>query len=241
MLNIVKGINQLLESCLPSCCLLCHLPSKKSLICDYCLQDILTERSYCLHCGHELTETRPYCGSCLKHPFKFSHLHALGSYQPPFPQLIKQLKYNNQLLNADLLGQLLAQSVQQRYSKQELNSIDYFIPVPLHNKKLRKRGFNQSQLLLDAVLKKLDLVTPIMTLDRDKETNAQEGLSRSQRKRNLQGAFSLKYPTQLRDKSVVVIDDVVTTGATINALCQCLIKAKVKRIVVWCICRTELK
>lgn len=203
---------------------------------------MLTERTCCLHCGYPLTENRNHCGDCLKHNFLFNELHALSNYQPPFPQLIKQLKYHNQLINAELLGQLLARSIQQRYSQEKLLSIDYVIPVPLHNRKLRSRGFNQSKLISDALLKQLNLTTPSLIITRNKSTQAQEGLTRSQRKRNLNKAFALpdKLTEKVKNKKVVLIDDVVTTGATINALCEVLIKAQVKQIDVWCICRTEL-
>ena len=77
---------------------------------------------------------------------------------------------------------------------------------------------------------------------RNKVTSPQEGLSRSQRTFNLKNAFSVKAEDRenLKGKHVVLIDDVETTGATINSLCQCLLAAGVKRIDVWCICRTEL-
>jgi ComF family protein len=169
-------------------------------------------------------------------------LHAIASYQSPFPQLIKQLKYNHQLLYADLLGQLLADSIKQRYTMQQLQQIDYIIPVPLHRQKQRKRGFNQAQLIAEALTLHLPLKINQRSVIRNKLTNAQEGLSRSERMQNLKKAFSLsEYAvTDLAGKYIILIDDVVTTGATINSLCQCLFNANVRRIDVWCICRTEL-
>ena len=252
MKNILRFINDysqtLIEACLPSHCLLCHLPSKQSLICQLCYDAILTERPCCLHCGCGLASTQKFCGECLKHPFDFQQLHAIASYQDPFPELIKQLKYNNQLLYADLLGLLLANSIKQRYNPQQLQEIDYLIAVPLNIQKHRKRGFNQAQLINDALIKQLPTLsnaTPSMheqPIIRHKPTSALEGLSRTQRLLNLNNAFSLSAEAKiaLSGKYVVVIDDVVTTGATINSLCQSLLAANVKRIDVWCICRTEL-
>lgn len=232
------------EACLPSQCLLCHLPSQQSLICDSCYQATLVERPCCLHCGCGLSNTQPFCGECLKHAFDFNQLHAVASYQKPFPELIKQLKYQHQLIYADLLGLLLASSIKQRYDIQSLKKIDYLIPVPLHIKKLRKRGFNQTQLISNALLKHLSI--PMLGdqfIIRNKPTNAQEGLTRIQRSKNLSDAFSLTEVgiKILQGKNVVLLDDVVTTGATINSLCQCLLSADVKKIDVWCICRTELE
>lgn len=241
--HVYQQSRNLLEACLPSRCLLCHLSSNQSLICQYCYSAILTERPCCLHCGCGLANSQDFCGECLKHPFYFQQLHAIASYQSPFPELIKQLKYNNQLLYADLLGLLLASSIKQRYTTEQLKEIDFIIPVPLHITKQRKRGFNQAQLIVDALIKHLPLPTIVNTpLIRNKLTHAQEGLNRKQRTSNLKHAFSLNEQSSiaLKGKYIVLIDDVVTTGATINSLCQCLLAADVSRIDVWCICRTEL-
>lgn len=252
MKNILRSIHHhsqtFIEACLPSHCLLCRLPSKQALICKFCYDSILTERSCCLHCGCGLASSQTFCGECLKHPFDFQQLHAIASYQPPFPELIKQLKYNSQLLYADLLGLLLANSIKQRYNQQQLQEIDYIIAVPLNIQKHRKRGFNQAQLINDALVKQLPTLTTATKLMheqpiiRHKFTSAQEGLSRSQRLLNLNNAFTLTAEARiaLPGKYVVLIDDVVTTGATINSLCQCLLAVNVKRVDVWCICRTEL-
>ena len=227
---------------MPSTCLLCHLTSQQSLICSYCHDAILTERPCCLHCGCGLTNSQAFCGECLQHHFYFQQLHAIASYHPPFPEMIKQLKYSNQLLYADLLALLLADSIKQRYSQQQLQEIDYLIPVPLHIKKHRHRGFNQAQLISQALAKHIPLKVNQHAIIRNKYTEAQEGLSRAQRATNLKRAFSLSEEAirSLQGKYIVLIDDVVTTGATINSLCQCLLDANVKRVDVWCICRTEL-
>ena len=158
------------------------------------------------------------------------------------------MKYNNHLLYADLLGLLLAKSIKLRYNQQQLQEIDYLIAVPLNIQKHRKRGFNQAQLINDALIKHLPVLNTAtqqmheQPIIRHKLTTAQEGLSRAQRLLNLNNAFSLSDQAKitLPGKYVVLIDDVVTTGATINSLCQCLLAANVKRIDVWCICRTEL-
>lgn len=230
------------DACLPSICLLCHLSSKGSLICKYCHNDILLDRVCCLHCGCSLISTQSFCGECLQHHFEFTQLHAVANYQSPFPELIKKLKYDHHLLYADLLGHLLADSILQRYNEMQLEKIDYLIPVPLHIKKHRERGFNQAQLITDALAKCLPVKIPQASLIRDKSTNPQEGLSRHQRLLNLQNAFSLnkEKTLNLEGKYIVLIDDVVTTGATINSLCKILLAEGVKKIDVWCICRTEL-
>ncbi|MEG3755468.1 MAG: ComF family protein [Psychromonas sp.] len=189
-----------------------------------------------------MAQTQNVCGECLKHPFKFTRLITVSGYQAPFPSLIKKLKYNHQLIYADLLGLLLADVIKQRYSEDELDLIDCIIAVPLHIKKHRIRGFNQAQLIANALLKALPLkarlIAPIV---RHTPTIAQEGLTRRERTLNLKSAFSITgNGADLKGKHVVIIDDVVTTGATINSLCECLTSAGVVKVDVWCISRTEL-
>jgi len=239
----ISQAQQLFESVLPSRCLLCHLPSQGALLCDCCHQAIVIERPCCLHCGCALNQYQDFCGDCLRHHFEFTRLHAIAGYQAPFPALIKQLKYHQQLLYADLLGQLLAESISARYTTQDLQRIDYIIPVPLHPQKQRKRGFNQAQLIAHALSQHLPLRILNNVVKRNKSTTPQEGLTRHQRQQNLKKAFSLnpQNSTNLVGKVIVIIDDVVTTGATINSLCECLYNAQVTRIDVWCICRTELQ
>ncbi|MDN2664554.1 ComF family protein [Psychromonas sp. 14N.309.X.WAT.B.A12] len=240
--RLISESQALFSACLPSHCLMCGLHSADQLICQHCNQAILTERPCCLHCGYGLAQTQNVCGECLKHPFKFNRLVAVSGYQAPFPALIKKLKYQHQLIYGDLLGLLLANIVKQSYSEDQQKQIDYILPVPLHPKKHRIRGFNQAHLIADALLKQLPLRAKLVTpIDRNKATTAQEGLTRKQRNLNLSNAFSMAVPTlNLQGKHVVLIDDVVTTGATINSICECLLSAGVKKVDVWCISRTEL-
>jgi len=234
---------RLFEAFLPSRCLLCHLPSQGALLCHDCHDAVMHHRPCCQHCGCGLNQDQEVCGECLRHRVEFTQLHAIASYQAPFPALIKQLKYHQRLLYADLLGQLLAESVSARYTIQDLQRIDYIMPVPLHPQKQRKRGFNQAQVISQALSQHLPLTQLNNVITRNKTTTPQEGLTRPQRQRNLKNAFSIHphNPIDLTGKYIVLIDDVVTTGATMNSLCDCLLKAHVARIDVWCICRTELQ
>ncbi len=113
------------------------------------------------------------------------------------------------------------------------------IAVPLHHKKLRQRGFNQAALIAEAVAKQLSIPVLKDAIQRHKETLPQENLSINKRKKNLHGAFHIHDNVHLQNKHIAIIDDVVTTGATINSLCQSLLKAGVASITVFCISRTD--
>lgn len=229
----------LIEQFLPAQCLICQLASQHQVICQHCLHTLLAPRPCCRYCGLSLPTSADFCGDCIKQQHTFTYLHALSGYQPPYPKLIKQLKYGKKLIIAELLGQLLSLSIKQQLSKQHIQSIDYLLAVPLHKKKLRHRGFNQTLLLTEVIAKQLSIPIIKKTIQRQKETHPQEGLSLNKRKKNLRNAFKLNNPAQLQGKHIAVIDDVVTTGATINSLCQCLLEANVTSITVFCISRTN--
>lgn len=237
---IKQQSKQLIEQLLPAQCLVCLLKSNNKLICLYCEKKILTQRTYCLHCALPLNKNADYCGDCLQKSYLFNHVHALGDYKKPLSMLIKQLKYQQQLIAGELLAYLLIKSVQSRYTKQQLARFDYLLAVPLHPNKLRKRGFNQAQIITDSMQKVFNIPLLKNCISRNKETLAQEGLSISKRKNNLSGAFAYNKEKdhELVGKNILIVDDVVTTGATINSLCQLLKEQEVNIITVFCICRT---
>ncbi|MCK5819548.1 MAG: ComF family protein [Psychromonas sp.] len=188
-----------------------------------------------------LPKSQVFCGYCLKQPHHFSSIHAIGDYVSPLSSLIKKFKYSKSLLEGELLGILLVRSILFNFSDNKIGAVDYLLPVPLHLDKLRKRGFNQAELIAQVVSKALRIPILYNTAIRNKNTVAQEGLSLYQRKKNLNGAFFIKNNQALKNKHIVIIDDVVTTGATVNSLCKALIEKNVKQLDIWCISRTALK
>lgn len=239
---ITKQSTKIIEYLLPAQCLVCVLPSNNKLICEHCEKKILPQQSHCLHCALPLIQSADYCGQCLTQSNSFNHIHALGDYTKPLSGLIKQLKYQQQLIAGELLASLLLKSILLRYSKHQLSQFDFLLAVPLHRKKLRLRGFNQAQIICDHLHQHLNI--PILDNDitRVKETIPQEGLSIKKREANLCAAFAYNETQKwdLVGKNVVIIDDVVTTGATINSLCKLLKKRGANSATVFCICRTSL-
>lgn len=239
---LVSKFQLLLEAILPAQCLLCHLPSNQKLICQYCNGSLSIPRPCCLHCGLSLPKTQDFCGDCLKQKHQFTQLHAVANYQTPYPTLIKKFKYSKQLIFGELLANLLLESIQSNISPSQLSKVDYLLPVPLHTKKLYQRGFNQAQLLADKLTKKLHIPILTNTVSRAKETAAQENLSLTERKKNLNQAFvvSNNKKNNIKGRHIIIIDDVVTTGSTVNSLAKALLHAGAQRIDIWCICRTSL-
>lgn len=237
-----RKVNHLIELFLPAHCLICTLKSDNKLICLHCQQALIKERTCCQSCALPLSQSQTHCGGCLTNPHLFTKLHAIDDYQAPYTNLIKGFKYSKQLLNGEALAELLALSLLYNFSSAELSKVDYLIPVPLYKKKHRQRGFNQAQLIAQLLAKKFSIPLLNKAVERVKHTNVQEGLSVKKRKRNLHNAFSVnkEESQKLAGRHIVIIDDVVTTGATVNSLSQVLLEAGVKHIDVWCICRTSL-
>ena len=239
---IKQKFKQLIELFLPARCLMCELSSNGKLICAHCQRALLETRACCQRCGLALDICLPFCGDCLKKAHLFEQLHALGSYQPPYSQMVKKLKYTKQLLYGELLGELLTDSILQNLSAQQISAVDYLLPVPLHTQKQRYRGFNQTQIIAQVVAKRLNTPLLLEGVERHINTTPQEGLTLYNRKKNLNRAFSISPAVQqeIAGAYIVIIDDVVTTGATVNSLCHTLLKAGAQRIDIWCCCRTSL-
>ena len=251
---INQQLSRLVEFVLPAHCLLCGLQSmstfnnkdkrdENGLICHECLNSVIKERSSCQHCALPLSTSQAFCGDCLKQPHHFSMIHAVGDYQAPFPALIKKFKYSKNLLEGELLADLLLRSIRFNFSEEQIKEIDYLLAVPLHPDKLHKRGFNQAALITQFLSKRLGIPILEDVVIRNKCTIPQEGLSLKERKENLKDAFTIKenHLQKLNDQHIVIVDDVVTTGATANSLCKLLRENNAREIDIWCICRTALK
>lgn len=132
------------------------------------------------------------------------------------------------------LGSLMAEDITRR----KLTLPDILLPVPLHSSRLRQRGYNQALELARPIAKQLGLQLDTRSCTRKKLTSDQVGLSASKRKTNLKGAFEVNC--SFKDKHVAVIDDVMTTGSTVNELSQQLIRAGARQVDVWVCARAVL-
>lgn len=174
------------------------------------------------------------CGRCLEHPGTFSKARAAGIYDQSLRTAIQELKFKRCTTLAKPLGQLLFQTFEQQWGPGE---IDLITPVPLHRRRFRERGFNQAYLLIRRWQLPDDVVIVRDLLIRSRETAPQTGLDRRQRRINLKNAFSMKRDGQTKGKRVLLIDDVLTTGATVDACARALIKDGAHRVDVLTLAR----
>jgi ComF family protein len=218
---------QLWQLLLPSPCLWCSLPvtQHQFLLCQHCRQ-ALPGFSYDL-CHYNLLFL-PAVHAGLPQT-SFDRLLSLGWYQQPYQHWISRWKFQRDPFAGELLRQEFSSLLQQYRQSQALpDAITY---VPMAAGRERQRGFNQAKLLAETAANTLQL--PILhCLQRCRNTTAQLGLGRSQRRKNLQQAFSLSQQTEL-PQHLALVDDVVTTGSTADQLCRLLKRHGVQQVSLW--------
>ncbi len=243
---IGQQLSRLKSGLLPSQCLLCAATLKGELLCEGCLYDLpwaqRNEHS-CQQCALALTSAGDFCGHCLSQPPSFSRSIIPFAYQYPLTPLIHRFKYHRKLAHGKLLGQLLAQHINDCTTQADWQMPDLLIPAPMHWTKRWQRGFNQAEILAQylARITRVPLATRIIQCQH--RSPAQKELTRSERQKNLRKAFFISPAAQQKvfGKRIALIDDVVTTTATMRELSKLLIKAGAKDVQVWALARTMEK
>ena len=176
----------------------------------------------------------------------FAKAVAYGSYDGGLRELIHLLKYEQVRPAAAVLGRMLAEAVSGLDSCWSRRPV-MVVPVPLHARKLRQRGFNQSELIARAAIRqdassweagrgRMALRTRI--LERRRETQSQTGLTRHQRRENIRGAFAVAQPEEISGREILLVDDVFTTGTTVSECARVLRRAGASKIYVATVART---
>lgn len=174
------------------------------------------------------------CGECISNPAPFTLAIACFRYEVPIGKAIQLLKYSHKRYFAIFFARLLTKRIQQEYIDTPIPSL--LLPVPMHKKKLKERGFNQAFLISQQLSKSLSIPTNTQILQKVRSTIAQTGLDKRQRMQNLKGAFTITKP--ISGLHIALIDDVMTTRATADLLCKLLLDAGAQQVDVWCIART---
>jgi len=160
------------------------------------------------------------CGDCLTEEPSFEKLHAAGLYEGLLLDLVVRLKYRGEERLGSLLGERMAGVL-----KDTESGIDLIVPVPLHAARLRERGFNQATLLARRIGKEWGKEVDPFLLKKVRATPAQATLSREERRKNIKGAFLVADEARIAGKKILLVDDVATTGATLNEAAKILKKS----------------
>lgn len=231
-------LNGLSDLIFPFSCAVCHKGLEVSLgrryLCAECIGKIrLIKEGICSRCGKE-SAISP-CRSCKEKKQIFQKARSAGIYEGALKECIHLLKYNGKTYLARPLGKLLVDLI--RY-EQDLIKAELLIPVPLDKRRYRERGFNQAQLLAAVVSKEIGI--PISrSLCRRGDAPSQTQLSRQERIKNVKGLFKVARNNGVMGKSVLLVDDVFTTGATASECARALLTAGAQEVNVLTVARSE--
>ncbi len=210
-------------------------------ICCNCLESINgIDSRRCYKCGLELGlgvySSEKGCSECKKMNLRFDRGFYVSDYTGPLRELIVHYKYHNQEFLEKPLAKLLIHSI---LKEEIISEIDTIVPVPLHWKKRLSRGFNQSELLVKRISRELPVPISVNNLSNCKNTLSQTQLSRTERKRNVSGAFEVQNSELFSKKRVLLVDDVLTTGITASECARVLKKAGAKRVILLVLARAK--
>jgi ComF family protein len=230
--NCIKSIQSLL---FPGFCLVCGRKAAGGRdLCCRCAAGLAYNHNPCRCCALPLPATsKPgsLCGGCQNHQRPYEKVTAPCLYEGEIQRLHQAFKFHRKLSAGRLLSELLCDAIE----SSDLPRPELLIPVPLHPSRVRQRGFNQAMELARVASRQLDIPVDQFCIRRCKATAPQSGLSKRERIGNIRGAFAMKRPVQA--EHVAIIDDVMTTGMTIEQVARVLRRHGVRRIDAWVVAR----
>ena len=225
--KLISGISAKISS--KNSCYFC-LAITDDVFCTACEQDFIRDTQRCLKCG-KANQSSDMCGNCRLSPPVFFSTTVLFNYEYPARKLVLAFKFKRRAELSILFADRLANTVKMLDKLPEA-----LIPVPLHKKRQAQRGYNQSLELAKHLAIKLNVPLNTALCKRIVNTNPQSELPMESRKRNVKNAFALSGDNI--PKHIAIIDDVITTGSTINEMSLLFKKAGCEHIDVWAIART---
>ena len=219
----IKRKHGILNILYPRRCPVCHriLPDQTGLVCPDCEKTLRPiEQPFCMKCGAPVREGEEFCMECRKTEHRFTCGRGIFSYNDVWKQSIEKYKYYGCREYGDFYADKMA-----RHGARDVRrwGPDLLVSVPLHRKKLRIRGFNQSWYLAERIGRILRIPAEESAVVKVRETKSQKKLAVPERRNNLKGAFAAAIP--VAGKRILVVDDIYTTGSTMDAMADCLLKA----------------
>lgn len=227
--SIIKAATRWL---FPRSCVLCGIKGvENSGICPSCLSWLPVATTPCPQCGRSATAGRT-CGTCQKNPPSFDEVVSGALFKTPVDHLVREFKFSGKLYLTPILSTLVLRNLDI-----EADRPDLIVPVPLHASRIRERGYNQSAELARYLSRTLEIPCINYAVNRIRPTLPQTKLGEKQRRKNVRGAFALNQG--VRKKHVVIVDDVMTTGSTVNEIARVLKRGGATKVSVWVIARTQ--
>jgi ComF family protein len=228
--------DDLLDFVYPQTCPICRKPLKREEkdVCEECWRALaLLPSPYCPYCKSFLEdedEVANHRCAYLSKPEerRILAVRSLGTFDDHYQKLVHRLKYDKKIQ----LGKRLAQKLGESMSEdKEFAGCDMVIPVPLHRARERERGFNQSEVLAEGISRAIGISLAKSILKRKRNTKDQTYLNAQQRAENVKGAFVVAQPERINGKKIIIVDDVMTTGATLNECASALLNSGAESIL----------
>lgn len=223
MINMpIAFMESIINIIYPLVCAECHRPNhnkaSNSYICDECYRGIKRHiPPFCHKCGRGLSEIKSIrsgiCATCSNRHYYFQEAWSLCSYEGTIKDLIHKFKYNQKIQYKAIFENLLKEFFE---AFNILRDVDLIVPIPLHPARLREREYNQSQILASMVAEIIKKPAALDVVTRLKNTRSQIDLDEKRRIKNITGCFAVKNPVQIKSKSILLVDDVLTTGITLS-------------------------
>lgn len=208
--------------------------------CEQCADSIpYITPPVCARCGTPV-DAEGFCLSCSAHPLVPEAVRAVTRYDGVVRTAIHRFKYGKHPSLAPALARLLLEGWQTPLTER-LHTADVVLPVPIHRERERERGFNQSALLAELFCQKTGLPMLHDVLERTVYRQPQVGLDAVQRQQNVQNAFQVRQPAALTGRSILLIDDVWTTGSTLNEAARTLLAAGAARVFAYTVAHERLE
>ncbi|MCQ9120227.1 amidophosphoribosyltransferase [Rodentibacter pneumotropicus] len=205
-------------------------------LCSIC-QRKTQQYVYCGGCGMPLQHFALHCGCCGHNEFAWDRMVVVGRYDTLLSQLIHRFKFQKQFWLDRTLARLLLLAVYDARRNHGLIFPQAIIPVPLYHLRQWQRGYNQADLLAKTISRWLEIPCISHTVKRVKHTRTQRGLSAAIRRQNLKNAFTIDLSKPFPYQRVALVDDVITTGSTLNEIAKLLPSLGVQEIQVWGLAR----
>ena len=228
--------DDILDFIYPQHCAICrkHLGREERDVCEVCWNSLATlPGPFCPYCRSFYEPGDTTCSFCQSagragEDRRIPMVRSLGRFDDYYKELIHRFKYGKKIPLGRKLARRLGETTNNNFHFLES---DFLIPVPLHKSRYRERGFNQSQVVAEEVSKISGISLLNNVLKRKKNTKDQTNLSPQQREENVRGAFVVTAPEMVSGKRIILVDDVITTGATLSECARMLRQAGAERIL----------
>ncbi|AGZ79285.1 competence protein ComF [Anaplasma marginale str. Dawn] len=237
MLLLRAVVSKICDALFPDICANCRtiIPRGK-VVCDACTRAIrFLWEDFCVVCGAVAQRHTNTCAGCAARPTHISAINSVFVYDECSKNMVLRLKFGDDLFHVRAYARWMCER-----GKAVLEGADILVPVPMHRVRLMHRKYNQAALLAQAVGKLRKIPTEVLLLKKSKDTPPQHGLAATARRKNVCASFTVADTDKVRGKVIVLIDDVITTGATIAACASALADTGAREIRAVTLCRTLL-